>query len=161
MAKSKLAWVLQRTLIKAAVGLGVGLLIWFVSMKVITNTFSNMQKDMLANTQAAQERARASVQDAQAKQEFERQQRQIRQTMSQHESQRQIAAEQQRNSDALVAQIEQQRKKDEAWQEFYKEPRGCNNWQTDQQMVDCQNRKLRAKREFERKWDAGELAGVK
>ena len=60
-----------------------------------------------------------------------------------------------------MAQLEQQRKKDAAWQEFYKEPRSCSNWQTDQQMVECQNQKLRAKREFERKWAAGELAGLK
>lgn len=161
MAKSKLVWVIQRTLIKAAVGLGVGLLIWFVAMKVITSTFSNMQKEMLANTQAAQERARANMGAAQATQEFERQQRQIRQTMSQEEVQRQTAAAQQRSSDALAAQIEQQRKKEAAWEVFYKEPRGCSNWQTDQQMVDCQNQKLRAKREFDRKWEAGELAGLK
>ena len=127
-------------------------------MKVITGTFANMQKEMLVNTQAAQERARERVRDLQGKQELERQQRQ---TMSLDEAQRQSADAQQRNGDALMAQLEQQRKKDAAWQEFYKEPRSCSNWQTDQQMVECQNQKLRAKREFERKWAAGELAGLK
>ncbi|EOV2221032.1 TPA: hypothetical protein L3996_002517 [Pseudomonas aeruginosa] len=158
MAKSTFARRLERALIKALVGLVAGLLIWFIAMKVITGTFANMQKEMLVNTQAAQERARERVRDLQGKQELERQQRQ---TMSLDEAQRQSADAQQRNGDALMAQLEQQRKKDAAWQEFYKEPRSCSNWQTDQQMVECQNQKLRAKREFERKWAAGELAGLK
>lgn len=159
MARSTFLRELERALIKATVGLAVGLLIWFVAMKVITSTFSNMQKEILTNTQAAQERARASMRDLQVKQEFEHQQRQIRQTMSQEEAQRQSAAGRQRSSEALATQLERQRKKDTAWQEFYKEPWVCSNWQTDQQMVECQNQKLRAKREFERKWEAGELAG--
>lgn len=158
MAKSTFARRLERAFIKALVGLVAGLLIWFIAMKVITGTFANMQKEMLVNTQAAQERARERVRDLQGKQELERQQRQ---TMSLDEAQRQSAEAQQRNGDALMAQLEQQRKKDAAWQEFYKEPRSCSNWQTDQQMVECQNQKLRAKREFERKWAAGELAGLK
>lgn len=44
-----------------------------------------------------------------------------------------------------------------AWNQFYKEPRGCNNWQSDQHMVECQNSKMRAKVEFDRKWVAGDF----
>ncbi|GBL57763.1 hypothetical protein SAMN05216577_104128 [Pseudomonas citronellolis] len=159
MAKSTFARELERALIKAVIGLGAGLLIWFVGMQVITHTFSNMQEEMLVNTHAAQERANAKLRELQARQEAERQQRQVRQTMSEEEARRQSAVEQQRANEAWAAQIERQREKDAAWQDFYKEPRGCSNWQTDQQMVECQNQKLRAKREFERKWKAGEIAG--
>ena len=65
MAKSTFARRLERALIKALVGLVAGLLIWFIAMKVITGTFANMQKEMLVNTQAAQERARERVRDLQ------------------------------------------------------------------------------------------------
>lgn len=64
--------------------------------------------------------------------------------------------------DQYVAQVmkaaaESQRQHDAAWDKFYQAPRGCDNWKTDQQMVECQNHKLRAKREFEQKWGAGEV----
>ena len=63
MAKSTFARELERALIKAVIGLGAGLLIWFVGMQVITHTFSNMQEEMLVNTHAAQERANAKLRE--------------------------------------------------------------------------------------------------
>ncbi|MCP1651560.1 hypothetical protein [Pseudomonas nitroreducens] len=57
----------------------------------------------------------------------------------------------------MKAAAESQRQHDAAWGKLYQAPRGCDNWKTDQQMVECQNHKLRAKREFEQKWAAGEL----
>jgi IS5 family transposase len=62
------------------------------------------------------------------------------------------------DAQVMRAAAESQRQHEEAWERFYQAPRGCDNWKTDQQMVECQNHKLRAKREFEQKWAAGELS---
>lgn len=51
----------------------------------------------------------------------------------------------------------QDRAKDAAWNRFYREPKGCDNWKTDQQMVECLTYKTKAKTEFDGKWAAGEL----
>lgn len=61
----------------------------------------------------------------------------------------------------MKAATESQRKHDEAWEQYYKPARGCDNWQSDSHMVECQNHKLRAKREFEQKWAADEFDKLK
>ena len=50
-------------------------------------------------------------------------------------------------------------KKHAAWLSCYKEPEGCNNFKSDQHMVECINHKMRAQKEFERLFAAGELEG--
>lgn len=62
------------------------------------------------------------------------------------------------DAQVMKAAAKSQRQHDAAWDKFYQVPKGCDNWKTDQQMVECQNHKLRAKREFEQKWAAGELS---
>ncbi|MCP8465903.1 hypothetical protein NK553_18285 [Pseudomonas sp. ZM23] len=62
------------------------------------------------------------------------------------------------DAQVMKAADESQRQHDAAWEKYYQEPRGCNNWRTDQQMVECLEYKSRAKREFEQKWAAGEFA---
>ena len=52
---------------------------------------------------------------------------------------------------------ERERRRSAAWNKFYQEPRGCNNWQSDQHMVECLSLKSHAKAEFERKWSAGDF----
>lgn len=57
----------------------------------------------------------------------------------------------------MEAAAESKRAHDAAWARFYKPMPGCDNWQSDTHMVECQNHKLRAKSEFEQKWAAGEF----
>jgi hypothetical protein len=52
---------------------------------------------------------------------------------------------------------ERERRRNAAWNQFYQEPRGCDNWQSDQHMVECLSLKSHAKTEFERKWSAGDF----
>jgi len=52
---------------------------------------------------------------------------------------------------------ERERRRNAAWDQFYQEPRGCDNWQSDQHMVECLSLKSHAKAEFERKWPAGDF----
>ncbi|MBO3277424.1 hypothetical protein [Pseudomonas schmalbachii] len=61
------------------------------------------------------------------------------------------------DSHVMKAAAESQRRHDAAWERYYQSPRGCDNWKTDQQMVECVNHRMRAKDEFERKWAAGEI----
>lgn len=55
------------------------------------------------------------------------------------------------------AAAEAQRRHDNAWQNYYQPPKGCDVWRSDTHMVECVNHKMRAKAEFERKWAAGEI----
>lgn len=48
--------------------------------------------------------------------------------------------------------------KDEAWERFFQPQDDCAVWQSERHMVECQNRVIRAKRDFERRWAAGEFA---
>ncbi len=50
---------------------------------------------------------------------------------------------------------EQEQARARAFHASYQDPKGCDNWKTDAQMVACVDQKNTAKREFDRKWDAG------
>ncbi|WP_430317845.1 hypothetical protein [Pseudomonas nitroreducens] len=91
------------------------------------------------------ERAQAAM--AKLQEQAARQQQQLRPTPP---APRQV-------DQVMKAAAESQRQHDAAWDKFYQAPRGCDNWKTDQQMVECQNHKLRAKRDFEQQWAAGKL----
>lgn len=47
------------------------------------------------------------------------------------------------------------RSKQQAWNGWYKQPWDCQNWRSDDHMVECTNHKMKAKREFERLWKQG------
>lgn len=93
------------------------------------------------------ERAQAAM--AKIQEQAARQQQQLRPTPPPSHQVDQYDAQ------VMKAAAESQRQHDAAWEKFYQAPRGCDNWKTDQQMVECQNHKLRAKREFEQKWSSG------
>ncbi|WP_341304334.1 hypothetical protein [Pseudomonas sp. TMP25] len=68
-------------------------------------------------------------------------------------------------SDPFEAQVakaaaESKQRHDSAWEAYYQQPKGCDNWQSDAQMVNCVNDKMRAKKEFEEKWAAGAFDSV-
>ena len=50
--------------------------------------------------------------------------------------------------------------KHQAYQAWYKkkEPKGCDNWQTDKHMVECTNHKMDSKVAFEKVWNAQQNA---
>ncbi|MGI9274159.1 MAG: restriction endonuclease [Endozoicomonas sp.] len=64
---------------------------------------------------------------------------------------------------ALQASLERQRRqqewkeKNESWLAWYKEPWDCQDWRSDDHMVECTNHKMRAKREFEELWSQGKI----
>lgn len=52
---------------------------------------------------------------------------------------------------------EQERDKNKAWLEWYNEPVGCDNWQSESHMVECSNHKRRARVVFDRLWSEGKI----
>lgn len=48
------------------------------------------------------------------------------------------------------------RRKERAWQEFYRQSAGCEHPASWNEQVECGNRYIRAKREFETQWEAAE-----
>lgn len=52
---------------------------------------------------------------------------------------------------------ESKKRHDAAWDSYYVPPKGCDIWRGDTHMVECVNHKMRARKEFEQKWAAGEL----
>lgn len=133
------------------------LVVYYARVAII----EQMGQRQIAHTQAALQK----LQEQQAQQAAARKQqaleRQHRQTMSEQEAQRQAAADSRRAIEAQRARIDERRQHDAAWESFYKPMRGCEIWQSDSHMVECQNHKIRAKREFEQKWAAGEIAPAK
>ncbi|MDH4564098.1 hypothetical protein [Pseudomonas sp. BN411] len=129
------------------------LVVYYARVAII----EQMGQRQIAHTQAAlQKRQEQQAQQVAARAQPALQ-RQHRQTMSSEEAKRQAAADSRRAVEAQRARIDEQRQHDAAWESFYKPMRGCDNWQSDSHMVECQNHKLRAKREFEQKWAAGEF----
>ena len=47
-------------------------------------------------------------------------------------------------------------KKQQAWYAWYekREPKGCKNWQSERHMVDCTNKKMDLKGQFEKVWNS-------
>lgn len=60
--------------------------------------------------------------------------------------------------------LEQRRKRDKerdknkAWLEWYNEPVGCDNWQSESHMVECSNHKRRARVVFDKLWSEGKIS---
>lgn len=84
------------------------------------------------------------------------------------EQQRQRQAEQQqakqakreameRDAENMRRIAEESRMKDEAWDSFFHQSKDCDIWRDDRHMVECQNKVIRAKGEFEKRWAAGEF----
>lgn len=67
------------------------------------------------------------------------------------------AAQQRAAEDAKRAAIEEAARKERAWLRFYKRPPHCDNNPNQEQLVECANHHIRAKRQFEEAYAAGKL----
>jgi hypothetical protein len=65
----------------------------------------------------------------------------------------------QARSDMAAARSEQENaaRKDAAWQAFFKPKKVCDNPPDSDTQVECGNAYMRAKREFEERWERGDL----
>ncbi|WP_422462918.1 MULTISPECIES: restriction endonuclease [unclassified Endozoicomonas] len=57
----------------------------------------------------------------------------------------------------IQANREQEQARANAWKAWYQMPRGCDDWLSEEHMIECINQKMRAKREFEQLWAEGKI----
>jgi flagellar biosynthesis/type III secretory pathway M-ring protein FliF/YscJ len=66
-----------------------------------------------------------------------------------------VRAEQQARADALTQQAQQERRKQAAFDAFYKKSPVCDNPPNHDALIECGNAYMRAKKQFEAKWTSG------
>ncbi len=80
---------------------------------------------------------------------------QLKVELAQEQTRQQEAKQQQAAEEARKQALAQQ--KEAAWFKWYKEPEGCQAFQSDKHMVECINHKMRSKKEFEALWVQGKI----
>ncbi len=58
---------------------------------------------------------------------------------------------------AMRDQARIEHEKDLAFFSWYKAPEGCDQWESDREMVECTNNSMRARRDFEKLWVEGKI----
>ncbi len=144
----------MKLVLQIAGGIVLAGLVWFVfsllfmgaAVKVVndstTTAISDLQQRQEAVRRAAQQRA-DQQRRAKAAQDLA--------TRQQH------AAQMQAQSEALATRLQDQQAKEAAWNRFYQPSASCLNPPTWETQVDCGNVHIRAKREFEARWEQGQL----
>lgn len=115
-----------------------------------------------AALKAVDHAAKNALTELQQKQQQQSQERRTRQAAQAAERQRQDLARKQQaasqlraESDAVASKIREEEQKEAAWQAFYQPTPECMNPPTWEIQVECGNRHIRAKREFELGWQQG------
>ncbi|MCM2317826.1 MAG: hypothetical protein NDI93_00675 [Pseudomonas sp.] len=106
------------------------------------------------------ERSQAAIQKIQQQQQARQNLAAPGPTLSQDELARQVAPEQQRQAERVVAARLRQAElaaKDDAWDRFYQPPRACMYPESDQRKQVCDASAIKAREEFEKAWAVGQL----
>lgn len=144
----------MKLVLQIAGGIVLAGLVWFVISLMLAGaavkTFTTTTNQTIADFQQKQEQRIAEQRAAQQAQIVERQRQEI---VRKQEAAAQVRAE----SEALAAELDAERRKEAAWQSFYQPPPECLNPPTWEAQVECGNKHIRAKREFEARWGRGEL----
>ena len=124
----------------------IGLLYFSLMKQAATTATRDMTRNMQRQSAAATERAKAQQAEATSRTaETQRAQLEAR------------AAQTRREMEA--AQLEQQEaaRKEAAWQAFFKPKKICDNPPDSDTQVECGNAYMRAKRDFDARWERGDL----
>ncbi len=122
----------------------LGAVRWY-QLQTVRAAIEQVGKTTNAASQQVLERARAQAEEQARRTEAERAAMAAAQRQAREAELARVAAAQ--------AQADRQEK---AWQSFYKPPPPCRN-PDNRTTMDCINEHIRAKREFEKRWQAGEL----
>lgn len=129
----RIAKALLGSLLLFAIALGGRYLIaeWYIkrAIETVQQSFANLQRNSQLQMQAIKDRQAAE-----------------------QEQQRLIALQKQQADDAAARANTE---KEKAWNAYYKEPKGCDNWHSDAEMVKCVNYKMNERQKFETLWSAG------
>ncbi|HMN47468.1 MAG TPA: hypothetical protein PKE27_23040 [Povalibacter sp.] len=124
---------------KIAFGIFLGvLMLWLVAAAVVRHQMSQVNVAVQQSLDSMQQRAQQAAQSRRDDQERRR---------------RQEVRAQQIAADRRQAQLTAERRKDAAWAAFYQPSPQC----LESTSVECGNAHIRARREFERRYAAGEL----
>lgn len=151
-SRSKREWW-KRALLGALIAV-VGIsAVMAIRMWIVQKAFADMQREVLSVSERMQRQAHASSQRMLAEQERQREARQVldqarRQSMADADSARALAHR---------AQLAERERKEGAWADYYQPPPQCDNANPSIDLVDCANRHIRAKRDFEVKYEAGHI----
>lgn len=144
----------MKLILQIAGGIVLAGLVWFVISLMLAGaavkSFTTTTNQAVADFQQKQEQRIAEQRTRQQVQIAERQRQEL--------ERKQLAAAQMRaESDARAAQVRAEAQKEAAWQAFYQPPPECLHPPTWEDQVECGNKHIRAKRDFEARWARGEL----
>jgi hypothetical protein len=97
------------------------------------------------------------LQDSSARTAEDARRREAQRAAADQQARREKAAQQRSTDDAKRAAVEEAARKERAWVKFYKRSPNCDNNPNNEQMVECANAHIRAKRQFEEAYAAGKL----
>ena len=131
------------TVIKVALGVFLGTLMLFLLRVAYVNYIvSEVTETLTKSNQRMIEQSQARIKAQKEKIAYE-------------EHQKALLA--QAEEEAAALKIINEQKKEEAWAKFYKQPKDCLSYKSQKHMVECGNKRIRARREFDKKWDENVL----
>ena len=129
----------METIIKTAAGVFLALLLIFVVRIAYVNyVMDEMNKSITKMTKNHQQNSLKIIQEQQAKKEAKEIEKKLKEI-------------------EYARKKELEHTKDQAWFKYYKEPKDCQVYQSDDHMVECTNKRIRAKRKFEALWSKNEI----
>jgi hypothetical protein len=139
---------------KIAAGVAIGiiaaaLVLFFVERYRTQMAFEEAAKLLQGLTTGMSESNARSAEEARR--------REAQRAAAEQQSRLEKAAQQRAVEDARRAAIEEAARKERAWAKFYKRPANCDNDLNQEQLVECANHHIRAKRQFEEAYAAGKL----
>lgn len=132
-------------IIKIALGLILGYVVIFAANIALTK-YAFDQVTESTNKMLQQQQVKIKQQQQQQKVKI-RQQQQKRLYEKRHKEELARLETQKKQQERQLAIT-----KDRAWFKWYKEPKGCNSWESDDHMIECTNHKIRAKKQFNIMW---------
>ena len=125
-------------IIKTAIGVFLALLLmFFVRIAYVNYVANEIATSIIQTSKEQQDRITERLRQQQVKTEAQK---------------RKALLEKQEEQRITELEIDFERKKDKAWFNYYIEPKECLSYKSNQHMVECSNKRIRARRDFEILW---------
>jgi hypothetical protein len=139
---------------KIAAGVAIGILAAALVLLLVDRIRTQMAIDEATRffqglTKGLQDSSTRTAEDARR--------REAQRAAAEQQVRREGAAQPRNTEDAKRAAIEEAARKERAWDRFYKRSPYCDNNPNNEQMIECANAHIRAKRQFEEAYAAGKL----
>jgi len=124
---------IKKIIVGAVVGLLCLLVYRFIIFEYMAYSVQNMSEKIIENSHEAQTK-------------IVEKQLQIQRQKQQEIEAKKVA--EQRARERIAKAQQEKAKYEQAFEDWYKQPKGCDNWRSQDHMVDCVNHKMRSQREF-------------